>query len=370
MKLGITGASGLLGTHTRALLLGTRGAHEVALATRETFASASSLDGFVADLDGILHFAGMNRGEDSEVIATNIDLAERLVVSLRNTGSRPSIAYANSTHVDRGSAYGNGKRRAGEILEEWGREKGARVGNFVLPHIFGEFGKPFYNSVVSTFCFQLATGDAPKIDHDGQVELLHASNVARHFIDWLESADQLGLMRLQGEPMAVSTLLMRLQRMMHRYQADGVIPTLEDPIDRDLFNTLRSYLFPILYPRALPLQVDARGSLFEAIKTDQRGQVFLSTTLPGITRGNHWHMHKVERFLVLSGSAAICIRRLFSDEVVTFQVNGELPAYVDIPTMHAHSITNTGDGVLQTLFWANEIFDPARSDTYPEAVSP
>jgi UDP-2-acetamido-2,6-beta-L-arabino-hexul-4-ose reductase len=155
--------------------------------------------------------------------------------------------------------------------------------------------------------------------------------------------------------------------MRDRYQT-MVMPPLDSALDVRLFNTLRSYLFPAHYPVALTLHSDARGSLFEVVKSNSGGQVFMSTTHPGITRGNHFHTRKVERFLVASGEADIRLRKLFSDEVISFKVRGDAPSYVDIPTFYTHHITNTGQSELVTLFWTNEIFNPVDPDTFSEAV--
>jgi UDP-2-acetamido-2,6-beta-L-arabino-hexul-4-ose reductase len=339
------------------------------MATRTTFASSDELDQFVRGLDGILHFAGMNRGDEPEVEATNVAIARALVAALRRTDARPTIAYANSTHCSRDTAYGRGKRAGADLLLQWGSESGVRVGNFVLPHVFGEGGKPFYNSVVSTFCHQLARFEEPYIDIDGELELLHAQDVAHHLMAWLKDDNAPGgLHRLAGTPMRVSAMLERLRELLARYVVQGVLPNLNTHFDRRLFNTLRSYLYPAFYPQPLRLHKDVRGELFEAVKADQGGQIFISTTVPGATRGNHWHLSKIERFLVIGGRGIIRIRKLFSDEIQSFEVSGDDPVYIDIPTLHAHSITNTGEALLQTLFWSNEIFDPAQSDTYPETV--
>lgn len=368
MKVGVTGAQGLLGYHVRAGMQATGYASEVRLATRDTFADTLALDRFTSGLDAVIHCAGVNRGEEGQVRDANPAIARSLVASLERTGATPALAYANSTHQERETAYGIGKREAAEILGNWGARVGAPIGNFILPHVFGEFGKPFYNSVVSTFCHQLAMGETPHIDVDGGLELVYAQDVAAMFLAWTRNATT-ETRRVTGRIMRVSEMLATIRSQLDRYQA-GVLPDLSDILHLRLFNTLRSYLYPTYYPRALTLHEDARGSLFEAVKTDQGGQGFLSTTLPGITRGNHWHLNKIERFLVVGGNAVIRIRKLFSDEVKSFEVSGERPVYIDIPTLHTHSITNTGSGVLQTLFWSNEIFDPNNPDTYPEAVQP
>lgn len=366
MKIGITGADGLIGTHLRAYLHNRDGIVEVRLARRDTFQSPVALDAFVAGLDGVIHCAGMNRGNEVDVEHTNVWLAETLIAAFERNGVRPGIVYTNSTHFERDSAYGRGKRAAAVCLENWGRRSGANVCNLILPHVFGEFGKPFYNSVVSTFCYQLTHDEAPQIQVDGQLQLVHAQDVARCCVMALTEG-RTGILSLAGEPLKVSELLARLQMMLERYRQD-IFPDLRKPLDLRLFNTLRSYLYPNYYPRLLKLHSDARGNLFEAVKADQGGQIFLSTTHPGVTRGNHYHLRKVERFLVVSGEAEICLRRLFDDKVVTFRVSGDQPSYVDMPTLHTHSITNIGSVALQTLFWTNEIFDPQDSDTFAEIV--
>jgi UDP-2-acetamido-2,6-beta-L-arabino-hexul-4-ose reductase len=167
--------------------------------------------------------------------------------------------------------------------------------------------------------------------------------------------------------MRVSEMLARVRDLAAAY-AEGVVADLRDPLDLQLFNTYRSYLFPRHYPVPIERHRDPRGSLFEAVRTRHGGQCFLSTTRPGITRGNHYHLRKIERFLVVRGEARIRVRRLFASDVTEFSVRGDEPAYVDMPTLHTHDITNVGDADLLTLFWAHEIFDPAAPDTIPEPV--
>lgn len=366
MKIGITGADGLIGWHLRAYLKAIDSGHDVRLASRATFKRPELLTEFVDGVDAIIHLAGMNRGADAEIETTNAALARDLVLACEQTNTRPFLVYANSTHQDRDTAYGRGKRAGANTLRSWAEQNGTGFANLILPHVFGEFGKPFYNSVVSTFCHQLARNETPQIITDGDLELLHAQDVAAHSLMVIQE-NQCGDIRLNGANMKVSELLQRLTDMRDCYQS-MVMPKLESMLDVRLFNTLRSYLFPGHYPVALVLHSDVRGSLFEVVKSISGGQVFISTTHPGITRGNHFHTRKIERFLVASGEAEICLRKLFGDEVTRFKVRGDSPCYVDIPTFHTHHITNTGESELVTLFWANEIFDPADADTFPELV--
>ena len=293
-------------------------------------------------------------------------MARDLVAACEQAKARPFLVFANSTHQDRDTAYGRGKRAAASMFHGWAERCGAGFANLILPHVFGEFGKPFYNSVVSTFCYQLARNETPQILADGDLELLHVQEVATHCLRAIQE-NRRGDIRLQGVGMKVSALLQRLTDMRDQYRA-MVMPRLESRLEVRLFNTLRSYLFPGHYPVALKLHSDERGSLFEVVKSASGGQVFLSTTHPDVTRGNHFHTRKVERFLVVSGEAEICLRKLFDNAVIRFKVSGAAPCYVDIPTFHTHCISNTCQSELVTLFWANEIYDPADADTFPERV--
>jgi UDP-2-acetamido-2,6-beta-L-arabino-hexul-4-ose reductase len=371
LKVGITGADGLIGWHLRAWLRAHRPDVVVRLAIRSTFADSDELSRFAADLDAIVHCAGMNRGADAEVEATNADLARKLVKACEAAAEKnahyPQLVFANSTHADCDTAYGRGKRMAAEIFDESARRHGAVCSNLILPHVFGEFGKPFYNSVVSTFCHQLALGEIPQIHVDGDLELVHAQFVAANCIAAIEDAIA-GDVRIPGVPLKVSALLDKLAAMAESYIGRNIVPNLINVFDLALFNTLRSYRFPLHVQIPLALHKDDRGALFEAVKTDNGGQTFLSTTYPGVTRGNHFHTYKFERFLVCSGEAEIRLRRLFADDVKVFHVSGDSPCCIDMPTFYTHSITNTGSGELVTLFWASEIFNSARPDTFPETV--
>jgi UDP-2-acetamido-2,6-beta-L-arabino-hexul-4-ose reductase len=361
MKLGLTGAEGLIGWHTRAYCRTHRPDIELRLATRETFADAAKLKAFTHGLDAIIHCAGVNRGEEQAVEQGNITLSQQLASVLPQ---QAHVVFANSTHSGRDSAYGRGKQRASEILANAAQ---GRYTDLILPHVFGEFGKPYYNSVVSTFCHQLSIGESPTIIDDGMLELIHAQNVAA---EALRAIDQslTGNHRITGAPIRVSELLALLTRLHTSYYAQLTIPALGDPLTRALFNTLRSYAYPAKACVPLTLKTDARGALFETVRSLEGGQAFMSTTVPGITRGNHYHTRKLERFLVCSGRAEIRIRKLFSDQINRFTVSGDAPCYIDMPSFHTHSITNIADTPLVTLFWASELFDPNDSDTFSEMV--
>lgn len=364
-RIGITGAHGLLGWHLRAHLHGL-GGYEVVAGGRTVFDDDRSLDDFVSGCDAVVHLAGMNRGDVGELEATNGALAAKLVAALERGGGAPQVVFANSVHRGRDDAYGRSKRRASGLLADWARVSGAAFTDLVLPHVYGEGGRPYYNSAVSTFCHQIAGGQEPSVRDDANLELLHAQDFAAAAVGAIDGAVR-GELRVAGEPLTVGALAAKLSDMDAGY-AKHRIPDVRLPLDRNLFNTLRSYMFPARYPMPLPRWEDERGVLVETVKSTNGGQTFVSSTHPGVTRGNHFHLRKVERFVVVSGRAVIRVRKLFDPEVHEFPVDGSEPAYVDIPTLHTHSITNVGAEPLVTFFWAHEIFDPAAPDTTPEPV--
>jgi UDP-2-acetamido-2,6-beta-L-arabino-hexul-4-ose reductase len=366
LKLAITGAAGFLGWHVRCAVKA-RGGHEVRTVGRAEWADPERLDAALAGADAVLHLAGVNRGDPDEVRTGNERLARELTAALERSGARPAIVYADSIQAGNGTPFGSGKQEAADHLAAWGESTDRPVVDVRLPNLFGEHGRPRYNSVVATFCAALAAGETPVVEQDRELPLLHVQDAADRLLA-LAAEPRTEVVEPGGRPMTVSALLDLLTGFRDTY-ATGEIPDLTDPLHRALFNTYRSFAFPALFPLRPAPHRDERGTLFECLRAHGGpAQVFCSTTRPGHTRGEHFHLRKIERFLVLHGTAEIALRRLFDDEIVRFEVSGAEPAIVDMPTMWAHSITNTGAGELTTLFWADELLDPDRPDTYREAV--
>ncbi|MDI6101292.1 capsular biosynthesis protein [Actinoplanes sp. NEAU-A12] len=356
----MTGTTGFLGWHVR-VLARALGLGDPVPVTRSGLADTEKLAGLLSGADRVLHVAGVNRGEAD---IGNRRPAELLAAALRRCATPPKkVVFANSVQAGNGTEYGTGKAVAAATLAEATRWSGSDFQDVRLPNLFGEHGRPHYNSVVATFCRQLADGGTPQVHQDRELDLLHATDAAALLL----GVDLPGAGRVRC---GVGELRDRLQRIARCY-ARGEIPELTGRFDVRLFNTYRSHHFPAGTPCRLPRHSDVRGDLIEAVKVHGGGgQTFVSTSRPGVTRGRHFHLAKVERFLVLRGEAEIRVRRLLHDEVTTFRVAGDRPAFVDMPSMWAHDITNVGDGELLTLFWSNEVFDPGLPDTYPEQVSP
>ncbi len=371
MKIVITGAMGLLGWHASSHLhaancaarfKGLAEPYDVARLDHATFVDQHQLKSALHNADVVLHFAGVNRAPDDEVEQSNPAIARALVLACQAADVTPHIVYANSTHAASDTPYGRSKRIAGEILAAFT----PRYTNLVLPHIFGECARPNYNNVTATLIDQVIAGKEPTINPDGKVALLHAGIAAQAAIDAF-TQKQYGVTTPPPRPTAVPDLLAQLQSFHMDYTAN-IFPDFHDAFQVQLFNSYRAALYPSGFPHLLTLNEDQRGTLFEAAKGGGGGQCFLSWTKPGVTRGNHFHLHKVERFLVLQGDAMIRIRRVFADDVWEYPVSGDQPAAVDMPTLHTHSIENTGSDPLLTLFWTNDVFDPNAPDTYFDPV--
>lgn len=362
MKVLLTGASGFLGWHTRVRLRALTD-HDVVAVDRDEW---PDLAHHVSGVDAVIHVAGVNRGTDAEVEQGNVDLAQNLIDALREAGSAPRIVYANSIQAGNATPYGVGKGAASDLLTRAAAEYGSRCVDVRLPNLFGEHALPRYNSFVATFAHAVVNGEAPSIA-DRPVDLLHSQGAAQALLDGL-TTDR-GRLEPAGTPTTVRGVYDWLLEANHLYTF-GDVPPLLTPLDLDLFNTLRAARFPECYPIPLTPRTDNRGSLVEVVRSHGgQGQTFVSTTKPGITRGEHFHLRKIERFVVVSGEARISLRRVFTDDVVSFDVTGDAPAIVDMPTMWAHNITNLGSSELTTLFWANELFDPTAPDTFPEPVA-
>lgn len=361
--IAFTGSNGFLGWHTRSLAY-SLGKESQRISVGADF-EISAATAVMETASTVIHLAGVNRGSDTEIAEGNISFAQQLVRALESTHRRPkTLVFANSTQAGNGSVYGEAKSEAGKILQTGADRLGIDFVDVPLPNLFGEHGKPFYNSVVATFCQMLVDGKRPEIKEDRELDLLHAQDAAEVLLGRAPVTDIDSLVVKRS----VSELAADLITIADTYAA-GTIPKISEKFSRDLFNTYRSFLVGDKLPIWLDRKADARGAFFEVVRSrDGEGQSSFSTTVPGVTRGQHYHRRKIERFTVLAGTAEIVLRKLFSDEVVSYRVSGHQPVAIDMPTMWSHKITNVGSDMLYTMFWISEIYDPASPDTFPEEV--
>ncbi|MBM3405017.1 MAG: NAD-dependent epimerase/dehydratase family protein [Bacteroidetes bacterium] len=372
-KIGVTGQNGFLGYHLTQSLRLFKNEFEVPDFQRDIFLDEHKLGHFVSSCNVIIHLAAMNRDIDpDQVYKTNMVLVEKLVASLERTGARPHIIFASSTQESFDNPYGRSKRFGRELLEQWAKDHSAAVTSFVIPNVFGPFCKPFYNSVVSTFAYQIVNGLTPVLDQDKELGIIYISDLVDLIMSHIRELPKEGTRKLIVEPtcrITVNDLLRKLEYFHDSYIVKSTIPELQSLFDIHLFNTFRSCLdYETNFPVKLKVNSDPRGDYIEAVRTLTGGQYSYSTTHPGITRGNHFHIHKIERFIVLRGHASIKLRKIGTNDVIALKLSGTEPAFVDIPVWYTHNITNTGNEDLYTMFWSNQLFDPGNPDTFFENV--
>jgi len=370
-RIGITGQSGFVGSYLFDTLSLLKEEFTVVPFQKEFFDDPRTLEAWVADCDVIVHLAAMNRHPDQQVIHdTNILLVRKLINALETAGNNPQILFSSSTQEERDNPYGNSKKKGRELLKVWAEEKKAVLTGMIIPNVFGPFGKPFYNSVVATFCYQLCHGQQPAIDVDGHLKLIYVDELAKEIVEAIRKGKNDPQLQIpHTSEHSVSQLLEHLNRFKEQYLENGVFPQLQSTFERNLFNTFRSFIdYKNYFPRKFTTYADDRGVFVELARLYQYGQVSFSTTYPGITRGNHFHTRKIERFAVIKGKARIQLRKYGTTEVLDFELDGQQPAYVDMPIWYTHNITNIGSEELYTIFWINEFYDPADPDTYFETV--
>lgn len=371
LKVGITGQNGFIGKHLYNSLGLFPEEFERIEFNKAYFENSVKLDQFVSSCDVIVHLAAMNRHNDPEVIYnTNTGLVKSLIDSLERIGSKAHILFSSSSQEDRDNLYGKSKKEGRELLIEWAKVAGGLFTGLIIPNVFGPFGHPYYNSVVATFCHQLAHGETPVIQTDGDVKLIYVGELVEEILKEIRSKESnLEYKVPHTSEYKVSEILQLLETYKEEYQDKGIIPKLASSFEVHLFNTFRCYMdienhFPVKFIE----HTDPRGAFVEVIRLNVGGQVSFSTTVPGITRGNHFHTRKIERFAVIKGKALIQLRQIGTDKVLDFHLSGNEPAYVDMPVWYTHNIKNTGDEELYTIFWINEFYNPEDPDTYFENV--
>lgn len=376
IKVGITGQAGFVGTH----LYNELGLHsdefERIPFKDDFFQSEDSLRSFVKGCDVVVHLAAVNRSSDeNELYRINIELVTKLISALKAEEVTPHILFSSSTQEDRGNMYGDSKIKGRELLETWAKENKASFTGLVVPNVYGPFGRPNYNSFVATFCEKLTHNENPEVLQDSPVNLIYVGSLCQLIINKIRENNKVEINKVErcllphDVTKKVTEILSLFQNFKSLYFDNGIIPTLADINDLNLFNTFRSYIdIDKHFPVKLIKHTDERGSFVETVKLGVGGQVSFSTTVPNITRGNHYHSRKIERFTVIKGKALIQLRKIGTSEIHEFILDGEEPSYVDMPIWYTHNITNIGKDELYTQFWINEWYNPKDGDTYFEKV--
>lgn len=365
--IAITGGHGFLGWHTACRIRALLGTEPVRLG-REELADSRGLVDIAGSVDAILHIAGVNRAESDDLVEQgNIDVGRALASAIRDAGRPVDVVYANSVQAELDNPYGRGKAAAARVVSEAVGEVGGHFADLLLPNLFGEHGRAGYNSFVATFAHEIVAGRNPSVTGDREIQLLHAQDAAAELVAAIgTSARHL----VNGQPTRISSVLEAFREFHDLYSTRGEVPDISTPMRRNLFNTYRAAAFPQMWPLSPKVHADNRGDLFETVRAHGgTGMAFMSTTLPGQKRGEHYHLHKIERFFVVKGEAEIQLRRLLHDDVVTFHLSGNRPSFVDMPALWVHNIRNVGEGELITMFWSDQLLDPNDPDQFPETIA-
>ena len=371
IKIGITGEEGFIGSHLKNTIKLFPNDYSSVDYDISFFNNKSLLDNFVNQCDVIVHLAAMNRNNDPEILYnTNIKLVKKLIDSLERTSRKAHIIFSSSSQENRDNPYGKSKKEGRILLEKWASSNGGSITGLIIPNVFGPFGKPYYNSVVATFSHQISSGKFPKIDIDAELKLIYVGELVSEILNKCSERKNEFLYQVSHTATCkVSKILSLLKKFKEIYQDRGEVPVLDSRFKLNLFNTYRCYIdtsnhFPVKFTK----QNDRRGSFVEIIRLGVGGQVSFSTTVPGFTRGNHFHTRKIERFAVIKGKALIQLRRIGTNEVHNFTLSGDEPSYVDMPIWYTHNIKNIGEDTLYTIFWINETYNPEDTDTFFEDV--
>lgn len=372
-KIGITGQNGFIGCHIYNTLGLNPNDFERIDFKRSFFDQEDLLDEFVSCCDVIIHLAGLNRHNDPEVIFhTNIKLTQRLVESLERTASNAHVIFSSTSQEENDNLYGRSKKESRLLLSNWAKSSGGRFSGLVIPNVYGPFGEPYYNSVIATFCHQFTHGEAPKIEIDRELRLIYVSELVDQILSFIRENDNTHIRVIEhSAQIKVSEVFELLNNFSNEYFEKGTIPRFKSRFELNLFNTFRSYIdINKYFPIKFTLHTDDRGSFSEIIRVGegQGGQTSFSTTVPGVTRGNHFHTRKIERFAVIKGEALIQLRKIGTTDTIDLYLTGDNPAYVDMPIWYAHNIKNIGSEELYTIFWINEFFDINDPDTFFEIV--
>ena len=383
MKILVTGARGFVGRNLVSQLRNIRDGKiknhvlsgtDLEILEYDVDTDPSLLDDYCRQADFVFNLAGVNRPKDqAEFMKGNFGFASTLLDTLKKHGNACPVMISSSTQAALDNPYGESKRAGEGLMFGYARETGAKVLVYRFPNVFGKWCRPNYNSAVATFCHHIAH-DLPIQVNDPNVvmHLVYIDDVVEELIGALSGKEH-----RQGDfcevPVVHTVTLGRIVELLYSFKESRNtlgVPDLGDAFTKKLYSTYLSYLPEDAFSYPLKMNVDARGSFTEILRTPDRGQFSVNISKPRITKGNHWHHTKNEKFLVVSGKGVIRFRNMSDPDgkVLEYFVSGDKLEVIDIPTGYTHNIENLGDTDMVTFMWCNECFDPERPDTYYEEV--
>ncbi|MBG9750884.1 capsular polysaccharide biosynthesis protein CapF [Bacillus thuringiensis] len=365
MKILVTGAKGFLGKNLVAELKN-QGYKDIFEFSRED--DITLLERYTKECDFVFHLAGVNRPKDeNEFMEGNAGFTSQLLNLLKESVNKAPVLITSSIQAENNNPYGKSKKAGEELLFEYAKETGSKAYVYRLPNLFGKWSKPYYNTVVATFCHNIARGlDIQVNNPDVELNLCYIDDVLEEFFKALNHTPT-----IQDDycfvPVTHNIKLGELANVIKSFKEGREnlsISNMGDALTKKLYSTYLSFLPEDKFVYDLKMHSDHRGSFTEFIRTPERGQVSINISKPGITKGNHWHHTKNEKFLVVSGEGLVRFRNIDSDDIIEYRVSGEKLQVVDIPIGYTHSIVNVGENDLVTVMWVNECFDPEKPDTY------
>lgn len=371
MKVLVTGANGFIGKNLTAELSRREG---VEIFPFDVDTPLERLEEYCRDCDFVYNLAGINRPEHAEeFMEGNFGFAATLTETLKKYGNLCPIMNSSSIQASLENPYGQSKKAGEDMLFAYGQETGASVYIYRFPNVFGKWCRPNYNSAVATFCYNIAHDQPIKVnDRSTMMRLVYIDDVVEELLQALDRHPHVNTDGYCYVPVEHEITLGEIVNLLYSFKESRknlMIPDMtQGSFEKKLYSTYLSYLPENAFSYPLEMKTDERGSFTEILKSIDRGQVSVNISKPGITKGNHWHHTKNEKFLVVSGEGLIRFRKHGSDEIIEYHVSGERLEVVDIPTGYTHSIVNVGDTNLVTLMWCNECFDPGKPDTIYEKV--
>lgn len=368
MNILITGAQGFVGKN---LISELRNQGFEELLEFDINLNNDQLENYASKCNFVFHLAGVNRPEKTEdFMKGNFGFTSELLDLLKKYNNKAPVLISSSIQAELDNPYGQSKKAGEDLMFAYSKETKSPIFVYRLPNVFGKWCKPNYNSAVATFCNNIANNLPIQLnDPNVLMKLVYIDDVVGAFIKKLKnySINESVIGRFEEVNPVHEIKLGEIVNLIHSFKESRVTlltPNLGDSFIKKLYSTYLSYLPTDNFSYFLKMNVDNRGSFTEFLKSPDRGQVSINISKPGITKGNHWHHTKNEKFLVVSGVGVIRFRKINSDQIIEYYVSGEKMEVVDIPVGYTHNIQNLGNSDMVTVMWVNEIFEKENPDTF------